>query len=265
MARTRKQSRRNGTSGTSRKSILGKMMPPLDVRSSKDVAGLMKRIREGPLTIVLVYASWCGHCHRFMPHFDNAARTPGRSVQVAKVEDTMVDAVNEEMRRNNVKPMEVSAYPTVIAVSPNAEVVGNIEPVPETSAMVNVMKNVGKTNVIEEVAVPSVPKNSTAPSPVNVVGDMEELNTSLKNTAGNMSEEEILNIPKVVEPVSPPTGEPMGESVSPQTGGSLYNALARSASRIAPAAVLVGLAAAAMSRRRRRSTRRAGKKGAKRH
>jgi thiol-disulfide isomerase/thioredoxin len=253
------------------------MMPPLDVRSPTDVAGLMKRIRSGPLTIVLVYANWCGHCHRFMPHFDKAAQTPGRSVQVAKVNEEALNAVNAELSRNNAKPVEVSGYPSVIAVSPAAEVVGNIEAVPETAVMTNVMKNMGKRNSAP-VPVPSAPKNSKAPSPsVNTVAnEVNSMRMSMKNTVGNMSvpiaqtpEERILNMPEVVtetesesssvEPVAPPNIETVSEinneSVLEQKGGSLYRSLVGAAGRVAPVAVLTGIAAATL-RPRQRITRR---------
>lgn len=280
MARTRR-STRGSTRGSRRRSapVFGKMMPPLDVRSSADVAGLMKRIRNGPLTIVLVYANWCGHCHRFMPHFDKAAQTPGRSVQVAKINEEALGAVNAELSRNNAKPVEVSGYPSVIAVSPAGEVVGNIEAVPETAVMTNVMKNMGTKGKSNSVPIPSAPKNSKAPSPAvnSVANEMNSMRMSMKNTIGNMSvpaqetsEESILNIPEVVtetesesssvQPVAPPNmemAEASVEEVVEQKGGSLYSSLIGAAGRIAPAAVLTGIAAATLGpRRSRRFTRR---------
>lgn len=278
MARTRRSRQRSRRGSRQRSApVFGKMMPPLDVRSSADVAGLMKRIRNGPLTIVLVYANWCGHCHRFMPHFDKAAQTPGRSVQVAKVNEEALNAVNAELSRNNAKPVEVSGYPSVIAVSPAAEVVGNIEAVPETTVMTNVMKNMGKSNSAP-IPVPSAPKNSKAPSPsVNTVAnEVNSMRMSMKNTVGNMSvpmtqtpEENILNMPEVVtetesssvEPVAPPNmemaeAEVSAEEIVEQKGGSLYSSLARAVGRIAPTATVRSRPHRRFTRRLRRSHRR---------
>ena len=58
-----------------RRSTSGIIYPPLDVRSPQDLNGIFKRITKGPITIVLVYADWCGHCHTLMPHFKEASNS----------------------------------------------------------------------------------------------------------------------------------------------------------------------------------------------
>ena len=39
-----------------RHSSMGAIMPPIDVRSKNSIGEMMKRVKKGPLTIVLVYA-----------------------------------------------------------------------------------------------------------------------------------------------------------------------------------------------------------------
>ncbi len=81
-------------------STAGKILPPLDVRNSKHLKDFEKRIKTGPLTIILVYADWCGHCHTMMPHYDAATKSPSRSVQAVKVNEQMLSDVNSIVNRN---------------------------------------------------------------------------------------------------------------------------------------------------------------------
>ena len=37
----------------------------VDVRSKKDIPEFEKILSKGPITIVLIYADWCGHCTNF--------------------------------------------------------------------------------------------------------------------------------------------------------------------------------------------------------
>jgi thiol-disulfide isomerase/thioredoxin len=123
----------------------------VDVRSNDSIGKFMKLIRKGKLTIILVYADWCGHCHHFMPHFDAAAKNPNRSIQAAKVNETMLPQVNEALARNNhaVEPINVEGYPSVILVNNKGEKVTDVEPVKNTDTMTKVMNESGK--LAEEV------------------------------------------------------------------------------------------------------------------
>jgi len=133
-------------SGRVRRSTAGKILPPLDVRSNKHLKEFERRIKQGGITIVLVWAPWCDHCHKFMPHFDDAAKSPNRSVQVVKVEDTMLPAVNAVLTKNinrSAKPLSVEGYPSLIVIDKNGNKVTEMEAVKNTSVMTNVMNNAG--------------------------------------------------------------------------------------------------------------------------
>jgi len=140
------KTRKSKTSRRRKISTVGKILPPLDVRSNKQLKEFERRIKQGDLTIVLVWAPWCGHCHKFMPHFDAAANSPNRSVQAVKVEETMLPAVNEILTKNinkSSKPLNVEGYPSIIVVDKQGNTVTNIEPVKNTSVMKKVMENAG--------------------------------------------------------------------------------------------------------------------------
>ncbi len=125
-----------------RASTAGKILPPLDVRSTKHLREFEKRIKKGPLTIVMVYADWCGHCHTMAPHFDAASKSPGRSIQSVKVNEQMLDSVNDFMTKNipqNSKPINVEGYPSILIVDNKGNKVTDIEPVRNTKTMTEVM------------------------------------------------------------------------------------------------------------------------------
>lgn len=129
-----------------RTSTAGKILPPLDVRSNKHLKEFEKRIKKGDLTIILVWAPWCPHCHTMMPHFDAASKSPNRSIQSIKVQDTMLPAVNQILTSNinkQAKPINVEGYPSIIVVDKNGNKVTDIEPVRNTESMKQLMENAG--------------------------------------------------------------------------------------------------------------------------
>ena len=93
-----------------------KPKPLLDVRNSNQIKTFNQLVMSGPLTFVLIYADWCGHCHRYMPKFKKLAQTPGRVVNMAAVNETMVKNIPE------IANAKISGYPSVIQVTSNGKV-----------------------------------------------------------------------------------------------------------------------------------------------
>jgi thiol-disulfide isomerase/thioredoxin len=125
------------------RSTSGIIYPPLDVRSPNDLTGILKRITKGPITIVLVYADWCGHCHTLMPHFKKASNLPNRNAQVISVRDDMVEQYNNTVNSkiNSKAPkLDVEGYPSVLLVGPNGTKLSEIASTKEAveSAMTSV-------------------------------------------------------------------------------------------------------------------------------
>jgi thiol-disulfide isomerase/thioredoxin len=116
------------------------------VRSNKHLKDFEKRIKQGDLTIILVWAPWCPHCHTMMPHFDAAAKSANRSIQAVKVEETMLPAVNQVLTNSinkQAKPLNVEGYPSIIVVDKKGNKVTDIEPVRDTASMTSLMENAG--------------------------------------------------------------------------------------------------------------------------
>ena len=90
--------------------------PLLDVRDPKQILDLKQLILNGPNTFVLIYADWCGHCHRYMPKFKALAKTPGRVNNMAAVNETVLKSIPE------LSEAKISGYPSVIKVDSNGKI-----------------------------------------------------------------------------------------------------------------------------------------------
>jgi thiol-disulfide isomerase/thioredoxin len=129
-----------------RRSTSGKVKLPLDVRSDSDLPKFRSLLKDKDLTIIMVYATWCPHCHTMMPHFDAAAKSPNNTVSAVKINETMLDKVNNYIKNNvnrSAKPLNVEGYPSIILVNKNAEKITDIEPVRNTASLTKVMENAG--------------------------------------------------------------------------------------------------------------------------
>lgn len=114
--------------------------PLLDVRDPKQILDLKQLILNGPNTFVLIYADWCGHCHRYMPKFKSLAKTPGRVNNMAAVNETVLKNIPE------LSEAKISGYPSVIKVGSD----GKIEEytVPGSSEPTNVVPEMNDETVM---------------------------------------------------------------------------------------------------------------------
>jgi len=261
------------------KSISGSILPPLDVRSEKDLSELKRRIKMGLITIILIYADWCGHCHHIMPHFDAASKTPGRNIQSVKVNETMLDKVNQSINQGinqKAKPFKVEGYPSIILVDQNGNKVSDVNPVKDTKVLSEVMRQMSPPKE-------GVSRNGEAEGAEGVEGELNALRAEgeeaskstsigrLPNNSGLATrrqnsytgEEQLLGSTAASQKeylpamASPPfaSNDMTGVKRAKVIGGSLYGALSQTAYTLAPAAALLGAAALMMKRQSRRKTR----------
>ena len=307
----RHKSKRGGrkTARGHRLSTSGKILPPLDVRSDGMMGEFAKRIMKGPLTIVMVYADWCGHCHHMMPHFDAAAKSANRSVQAVKLNETMMNMANSTINKSvnqSAKPMSVEGYPSILLLDQEGNKVTEIEAVKNTNTMMKVMnesgslaRNAGIASMnrsihssnrsVNRPALSMVTRNESPDEIMNNVIENEVIHPEM-NRDPSMNQRTQIGIEEngmaarsmgtsfgdvdafsAVSPMkeedmltSPPTGNDLQSirnrlSENQKVGGSLYEAMSRSAYVLAPTAALLATSALMMKRRTRKRSKKSKK------
>lgn len=82
----------------------------LDVRSPNDVPAFEHMIQSGPITVVLVYADWCGHCVNYKKNvWKNLTAMGNRKVNLASVH-------YDQLANTSQKDAKIEGYPSVIIV-----------------------------------------------------------------------------------------------------------------------------------------------------
>jgi len=248
---------------------MGRIMSPVDVRSADKIGAFEGMLGSGPITLVLVYADWCGHCQRFKKDtWNDLTSMSNRKMNIAAVRDDMLP-------KTSLANSKIKGYPSLMLVgtdkrpaefSEDGEVTNampsnekkNLQsllqtPLPEMNeSMVTPVKT--GSPIIDASAVNSLP-----PSPMaNLSGTLKPPSPTL---AANASQDEI-DEAVVNQPISAPpdndmelvesaTVTPSNRSKAPIGGGNLLTSLIR----------LVKTSSKAFLKKR--ATRRKGRKGAK--
>jgi thiol-disulfide isomerase/thioredoxin len=216
--------------------------------NSSTAASAIKRIRNAPLTVVLIYANWCGHCHSYMPFFDKMSKTQGRSANMVKVEDKALPAFNAALTTNfpNAIPIEPEGYPTLLAVGKNGRVVSSLPVVREEAPNAKMIRSVG--NIAASIPKPETVESQTLPTesvPASTISSRQRTINELPvpitpPTAESDISPEVENLDVLTQQ----RGEILPEPSPRLVGGSgLYGALVDATYQLAPAAVLTGIAA----------------------
>ena len=258
-------------------------MSPVNVTSLSDVAPALKRIKNASVTLVLIYAKWCGHCHTYMPFFDKMGKTAGRTANTVKIEESALNKFNTGLMKNfpGSVPLEAEGYPTLLAVSKNGTVMSNLPVVREEAPNTKMIKSVGEIvrSMPEPTRVANVSVATPNVAPVNISSrgmDVMEMSNNFAplTTAGTSAKPSSGTVlpPNVEEDFSPKVERLTGESeplppipTKVVGGNGLYGALVDATYQLAPAAILTGVAAGIpriLRRPLKRSTRRMSRRRA---
>jgi hypothetical protein len=214
----------------------GRLQPHVDVRSDKELGNFEKLLGNG-LTIVLVYADWCGHCKTFKQNtWNKVVNMPSRTLNISSVRDDMLP-------KTSLASAKINGYPSLLLVGDDKRPAEFTSPEGEpTNAMPNTeiktIETMLKTMPDKINSGGPVVTAEVAPLPPNSSADVD----MTRANAGSVSRE-----PAFKAPIAG----------GGHAGGGLYAALAEVAKQGAPAAIWLA-AAAARSRKTRK-----GRKGRK--
>ena len=261
---------------TKPRSVMGRLLPPVDITSTNQLNELDKRIKMGPVTLVLIYADWCGHCQHFKPMMEKLENLPGRSVQTARVREDVFP-------NSSLSSAKIDGYPTLMLVKKNGKVQsfknksGEVtNAIPDHTNMNNmslIVKNAGKeeaVNALEasqnmSVATPSIQKlsenkNNKINNAANnfIINEEVEINTPDNIVADRLSEETVETLNNNLVKAS---NANISQTTKPAIGGggSLYSQLVLAAQKVAPAAALFLAAEASRKKKGMKKTKKAKK------
>lgn len=117
MSRKSKKSKKSST-----RSVRGRILPPVDITNINDLNKLDERINAGPITLVFVYADWCGHCQKYKPNMEELEGMSNRSVQTVRIRDDVFP-------KSSINGAKIEGYPSLLLIKPRENTSEDPKPV----------------------------------------------------------------------------------------------------------------------------------------
>jgi len=249
----------------------------IDVTTLEDVAKLVEHIKSNVVTLMLIYADWCGHCGTFKKDiWEKLAKLKGRKVAIAQVNEKILS-------QTPFSGLKLDGYPTNVLVGRDMKAATMKDPetgeptnaLPNNRDMVSMTKlvtanpsQVMANNSIEE------PRSAT-PTPESAKarreGGEEALN-NLNKGESNIPDDTSTSVPNppdveddIMSSQTPAANARPARNTSSAVGGSLYASLLEATRELAVPAILTGTAIALSRKKngRRKGTKKLRARGRK--
>ena len=247
----------------------------IDVKTLKDVSKVIQHIKNNVVTLLLIYADWCGHCGTFKKDiWKKLAGMKGRKVAMAQINETMLGEF-----KKHVPQLKVDGYPTNVLIgqdltpgSTTDESGESSNAVPNSRDLASMTKLVtaDPQEVLEKNGMsrsPSVESHSKSATPTEEasVHRSNRGKEVLENLRNNNAIDEVTshtvpNPPDIEDDITASSVTESPENNSPENnnrklpnavGGSLYAYLLNAASKtVVPAALTT--TAMVLTRRKRK-------------
>lgn len=208
-------------------------------------------IRQGPLTMILVFSPTCPHCVSYMPIWSELEKTQGRKTNMVAVKSD----VYSELPLSEKK--EVNMVPTVLYVDKSGRVSEASEP-RNTAVMTEAVKAAKTDTEVKTALTTSISEPMISNFKITGTADSTENRKPMTESQSNFR-------PVIPGTTEAPNPLPALPGLPIQSGGSPWAAfLGAAAAQAGPAALLLGAYGAlpkrssglGAARRRRRFTRR---------
>jgi thiol-disulfide isomerase/thioredoxin len=210
--------------GKKTRSTMGRLMSPVNVDSPDKYGDADKAISIGPISVVIFYAPWCGHCRNLEPTLDKLEASPNRSVQMVRIRDDMIDG-------SRFKNEPKNGFPQIMLV----DKAGNTMKFSESGKVTNSLPDYRNNleTVVRTAGTPEglelIKKNMSA---------VVEPSSSSQNIVGDrLSPEEVRSLNTQLTNASSPKLKAATEQVGGGFGG-LFGHLVAASKDVAPAAAL---------------------------
>jgi len=255
---------------------LHKRPPSVTVKSASDIEKVMQMILVHDMVLATIVAGWCGHCHKLLPHLNEAINHPSNRTATAIIPDTMVDQFNSALK-SRVNPnahVEVDSYPTSILLKKDGtEVTPRPTLAPDTKQITQFLNRTGPLATQANLTGRETTGRATTGREITgmaaTTGPIDTRpprgqDTTLYQTALDetpTSNDILGSHPVGAEGIVTPTDDAIEHfqrtnKQSQSHGGSLYSAMAQTAYTLAPAAVLMATASAMMRKKPARTHKR---------
>ena len=103
-------------------------MAVVDVRSDKDIGEFENTLTTGPITLILVYADWCGHCKTYKKDiWSNIVNWRKEQVENGIPMNQLASLHYDQLPKTSQRNVNLDGYPSVLVVGKD----GNAATFPE--------------------------------------------------------------------------------------------------------------------------------------